>query len=78
MRKLKKDADLTKFLIAVKSCKEDVFFYSDEGDILNLASTLSQYVFCSIAGQESLLESGTVRCENPADYELLADFLCEE
>lgn len=78
MRKFKKGADLTKFLISVKSCKEDVFFYSDEGDILNLASTLSQYVFCSIAGQESLLESGTVRCENPADYELLADFLCEE
>lgn len=78
MRKLKKDADLTTFLIAVKSCKEDVFFYSNEGDILNLASTLSQYVFCSIAGQESILESGTIRCENPADYETLSDFLCEE
>ena len=58
--------------------KEDVFFYSNEGDILNLASTLSQYVFCSIAGQESILESGTIRCENPADYETLSDFLCEE
>ncbi len=45
MRKLKKDTDLAKFLIAVKACKNDVFFDSNEGDILNLASTLSQYVF---------------------------------
>lgn len=78
MKKLKKDADLAKFLIAVKSCKDDVFFDSSEGDVLNLASTLSQYVFCSIAGQESLLENGTIRCNNSADYTLLSDFLCEE
>lgn len=78
MKKLKKDADLAKFLIAVKSCKNDVFFDSNEGDVLNLASTLSQYVFCSIAGQESILENGTIRCNNDADYTLLADFLCEE
>lgn len=78
MKKLKKDADLAKFLIAVKSCKNDVFFDSNEGDVLNLASTLSQYVFCSIAGQESILENGTIRCNNDADYTVLADFLCEE
>ena len=75
MRKLKKDTDLAKFLIA---CKNDVFFDSNEGDILNLASTLSQYVFCSIAGKESILENGSVRCVNEEDYSLLADFLCED
>ena len=68
----------TKFLIAVKACKNDVFFDSNEGDILNLASTLSQYVFCSIAGKESILENGSVRCVNEEDYSLLADFLCED
>lgn len=78
MKKLKKDADLAKFLIAVKSCKDDVFFDSNEGDVLNLASTLSQYVFCSIAGQGAILENGTIRCNNDADYTILADFLCEE
>ena len=70
--------DLAKFLIAVKACKNDVFFDSNEGDILNLASTLSQYVFCSIAGKESILENGSVRCVNEEDYSLLADFLCED
>lgn len=78
MRKLKKDTDLAKFLIAVKACKNDVFFDSNEGDILNLASTLSQYVFCSIAGKENILKNGTVRCINEDDYRLLADFLCED
>ncbi len=78
MKKLKKDADLAKFLIAVKSCSEDVFFDSNEGDVLNLASTLSQYVFCSIAGQDAILENGVVRCNQESDYDLLADFLYEE
>jgi hypothetical protein len=78
MRKLKKDTDLAKFLIAVKACKNDVFFDSNEGDILNLASTLSQYVFCSMAGKENILKNGTVRCINEDDYSLLADFLCED
>ena len=78
MKKLKKDADLARFLIAVKSCRDDVFFDSNEGDVLNLASTLSQYVFCSIAGQGSILENGTIRCNNDADYMVLADFLREE
>lgn len=78
MKRLKKDADITKFLIAVKGCQADVFFDSNEGDILNLASTLSQYVFCSIAGRPSFLENGTIRCDDNGDYELLSDFLCEE
>ena len=78
MRKLKKDTDLAKFLIAVKACKNDVFFDSNERDIRNLASTLSQYVFCSMAGKENILKNGTVRCINEDDYSLLADFLCED
>lgn len=78
MIKLKKDADIAKFLIAIKSCSADVFYESTEGDILNLASTLSQYVFCSIAGQTDLLKNGTIRCLDEADYTVLKDFLYEE
>ncbi len=75
MRRLKKDADLAKFLIAVKGCKADVFFDSSEGDILNLASTLTQYVFCSMAGNEELLANGSIRCTDEADYALLSDYV---
>ena len=56
---LKSDADITKFLLTVKHCQSDVFYESDEGDVLNLASTLSQYVFCSIASQPDLWRRGT-------------------
>ena len=78
MRKLKKDTDLAKFLIAVKACKNDVFFDSFVMVRRPPRSTLSQYVFCSIAGKESILENGSVRCVNEEDYSLLADFLCED
>ncbi|MBO6154572.1 MAG: hypothetical protein J6O60_03995 [Lachnospiraceae bacterium] len=78
MIKLKKDADIAKFLIAIKDCKGDVFYESSEGDILNLASTLSQYVFCSITGQTDLLENGTIRCAESSDYDTLAEYLYEE
>ena len=37
---LKSNADITKFLLTVKHCQSDVFYESDEGDVLNLASTL--------------------------------------
>lgn len=78
MMKLKKDADIAKFLIAVKSCEGDVFFESSEGDVLNLASTLSQYVFCSVAAQPSFLDNGMIRCNEDADYEALAQYLMKE
>ena len=75
---LKSDADITKFLLTVKHCQSDVFYESDEGDVLNLASTLSQYVFCSIASQPDLWRRGTIRCEAEADYNALKDFLTDE
>lgn len=78
MMKLKKDADITKFLLAIKSCHGDVFYESSEGDILNLASTLSQYVFCSVASQPQFLENGVIRCNDPADHAILADYLEEK
>lgn len=77
MKRLKKDADIAKFLITVKECNADVFYDSNEGDILNLASTLSQYVFCSVAGQRSILEDGVIRCKDEADYEKLDEYLYE-
>jgi hypothetical protein len=75
MKKLRSDADIARFLIAVKSCQGDVFFESTEGDILNLASTLSQYVFCSLASQPDILSDGSIRCQQEADYEALAQYL---
>ena len=46
--KLKENADLPAFLSQVKKCGGDVFLETQEGDSLNLKSTLSQYIFVSL------------------------------
>ena len=75
---LKSDADITKFLLSIKHCEDAVYYESNEGDILNLASTLSQYVFCSIANRPDLWSNGIIRCDNEKDYQVLEAFLCEK
>ena len=36
--------DVQKFLAAVNSCENDVYLKSQEGDVFNLKSSLSQYI----------------------------------
>ena len=59
---LNEKTDRFSFLNAVKQCKQDVLFKTAEGDVLNLKSTLSQYLFAAISDKESLLESSTICC----------------
>ncbi|KAB1438679.1 polya polymerase [Candidatus Galacturonibacter soehngenii] len=74
---LKRDIDIKNFLLQVTKCAEDVFFETTEGDVLNLSSTLSQYVFCSISIQPEYWVTGTIRCANASDYKILSDYLLE-
>ena len=46
------------FIEAVQTCVADVYFCSDEGDRLNLKSTLSQFLFASICGDRDYLRGG--------------------
>jgi hypothetical protein len=50
-------------------------FETPEGDRLALKSTLSQYIFCTIASNPQLLKSGALRFEQKEDQELMKDFL---
>ncbi len=61
---LMEEADLFSFLSAVKQCKQDVFFKTAEGDVLNLKSTLSQYLFAAISDKVDLLKDSTICCAN--------------
>lgn len=54
--KLKENADLPAFLRQVKKCGGDVFLETQEGDSLNLKSTLSQYIFVSLAPEIRLFQ----------------------
>ena len=42
--KLSNITDVQKFLAAVNSCENDVYLKSQEGDVFNLKSSLSQYI----------------------------------
>ena len=75
---LKQDIDIIKFLQQVKTCHDEVIFETTEGDRLNLTSTLSQYVFCSIASHPDCWADSTITCKTPEDYVLLADYLYEK
>lgn len=66
---------ITDFLKQVKKCSADVYFETTDGDSLVLTSTLSQYIFGTLAAQPDILAKGTIRCKNEEDYELLKDFL---
>lgn len=74
---LKQDIDIIKFLQQVKRCRNEVIFETTEGDRLNLTSTLSQYVFCSIASHPECWTDSTITCKNAEDYQLLAEYLYE-
>ncbi len=73
--KLKENINLSDFIIKVRECRSAVTFLSAEGDRLALKSALCQYIFASLQGQPSLLQNGTILCEDNADYELLRDYL---
>lgn len=73
--KLKADIDYTAFLQRVKLCRKDVFFTTEEGDILNLKSLLSTYVFLSAAVDSEVIKHGRIQFREPTDKAVLAEYL---
>lgn len=75
MKNLKPEADLNRFIRCIADCRDDVLFTTREGDILNLKSTLSTYVFAALADRSDVLSRGRIDCHNPEDEAQLAEFL---
>lgn len=73
--KLKTNIDPIALLRTAQKCGGEVIFKTDEGDRLNLKSTLSSYVFCVAIGSPEIAETGRVECSEPADIALLKEFL---
>lgn len=73
---IKTNINIVNFLKQVQKCSAEVMFETPEGDRIALKSTLSQYIFCTIASNPQLLQSGTVRFERENDMKILKDFLC--
>lgn len=73
--KLKKTANPAEFIRAAKKCGHDLYFETEEGDRLNLKSTLSDYIFAASAVDRDFLERGEIVCEDEEDYKVIADYI---
>ncbi len=74
---LKIDCNYPAFLQAVDRCTGNVSFETPEGDILNLKSQLSKFIFLAAVASPNInaLANGKVLCEDTADYPLLSEHL---
>ncbi len=75
---LKMDIDIMEFLKKVGQCENSIYYETLEGDTLNLSSTLSQFIFCTIAAKPHYWKTGIIRCNDPSDYEMLKDYLTKD
>lgn len=77
--KFKTGINIVDFLQTVRDCRGEVSFQTDEGDVLNLKSQLSKYVFLAVADErrEGFLTKGHVVCELEHDKAMLQSFLTE-
>ncbi len=72
--KLKETLDLERFFAAVRQCRGQVTFETPEGDVLNLKSSLCLFVFTAASQKGFVHLPGRVRCHDPEDEPLLAEF----
>lgn len=73
--KLKATVSPAEFLQRVDQCAGEVLYKTDEGDILNLKSQLSKYLFLIAvnAPESAALRCGEISC-GTEDYEILRPF----
>ena len=55
--RIKTNIDVVYFLRQIQKCCGEVLFETPEGDRLALKSTLSQYIFCTLASNAELIQS---------------------
>lgn len=72
---IKQSANLVEFLRIVNTCLGDVLFSTKDGDLLNLKSELSRYVFAALTPNTELLYSAVITCKDDRDYVRLEEYL---
>ncbi|RJW28139.1 polya polymerase [Ruthenibacterium lactatiformans] len=72
--KLNSNVNIPAFLQAVQSCKGEVCFVTEEGDILNLKSVLSQFVFTAVIAGKLQRFEGVITVQDPQDEIVLRDY----
>lgn len=77
VHKLNPNANFDHFLETVQACKGRVRFRTVEGDLLDLQSSISQYVFIAVVAGKLHNLDGWLEVEEAQDVELLADYIGE-
>lgn len=72
--RLNPNVNIPAFLQAVQSCKGEVCFVTQEGDILNLKSVLSQFVFTAVIAGKLQRFEGRITVQDPQDEIRLRDY----
>lgn len=72
---LNDNIDVKNFFETLSKCSGEVTLHTAEGDILNMRSALSQFIFMVDFAKQQLLSNATVICSNSEDYKLLENFL---
>lgn len=71
---LKENIDIVDFLNTAQKCIGETFFKTAEGDILNIKSQLSRYLFLAASKDARMILDGQVVCSLAADEALLKPF----
>lgn len=71
---LKPKIPIKDFSLAVNRCKGEVTYETPDGDVLNLKSELSKYIFLALSMDTSHAEPGKISC-SPQDATLLTEYI---
>lgn len=73
--RVKQVRDIDGFFKALEKCQGRVELITDEKDVLNLASKLTQFIGLTRVFSNPEIESYEIVCYNAEDYQLIKDFL---
>lgn len=73
--KVKQVKDIDGFFKALEKCQGRVELITDEKDVLNLASKLTQFIGLTRVFSNPEIESYEIVCYNAEDYQLIKEFL---
>lgn len=73
--RVKSVRDIDGFFRALEKCQGRVELITDEKDVLNLASKLTQFIGLTRIFSNSEIESYEIVCYNAEDYDLIKKYL---
>lgn len=73
--RVKQVKDVDGFFKALEKCEGRVELVTDEKDVLNLASKLTQFIGLTRVFNNPDIEAYEIICYNGEDYQLIKDFL---